>query len=87
MRENTVMSEVEIPLEVDRYIATPGQSLSYMLGYDVIAQVRREAEVELGQRFDLREFHDIVWSGGSRPLDQVTNDVRAWVTRRANAER
>lgn len=78
MRTHTALSDAEIALEVDRYISTPGQSLSYMLGYDVIMQARREAEQRMGARFDLRQFHDVVLSAGSRPLAQVRADVQRW---------
>lgn len=78
MRDHTALSEAEIAVEVDRYIATPGQSLSYMLGYDTIARARLRAERVLGPRFDLRRFHDVVLSPGSRALDRVYADVVRW---------
>jgi uncharacterized protein (DUF885 family) len=78
MRAHTALTDAEIAVEVDRYIATPGQSLSYMLGYDRIANARRYAERVLGRRFDLRRFHDIVLGPGSRPLDRMHADVVRW---------
>jgi uncharacterized protein (DUF885 family) len=78
MRAHTALSDAEIAVEVDRYIATPGQSLSYMLGYDRIAAARRFAERALGRRFDLRRFHQMVLGPGSRPLDRVYADIVRW---------
>ena len=78
MRHHTALSDAEIDVEVDRYIATPGQSLSYMLGYDTIMSARRYAERRLGRRFDLRDFHDAVLGPGSRGLDTVQRDLVAW---------
>ncbi|MBV9883590.1 MAG: DUF885 domain-containing protein [Sphingomonadaceae bacterium] len=78
MRQHTALSDAEIAVEVDRYIATPGQSLSYMLGYDRIAGARRYAERVLGRRFDLRRFHDVVLGRGARGLDRVHADVVRW---------
>lgn len=78
MRDHTALTDAEIAVEVDRYIATPGQSLSYMLGYDTIARARRYAQRRLGRRFDLRRFHDQVIGRGSRPLDHLYADVARW---------
>ena len=78
MRSHTALSDAEIAVEVDRYIASPGQSLSYMLGYDRILSARHYAEQVLGPRFDLRHFHQIVLGPGSRPLDEMVADVRGW---------
>jgi uncharacterized protein (DUF885 family) len=78
MRAHTALTDAEIAVEVDRYIATPGQSLSYMLGYDRIASARRYAEHALGGRFDLRRFHAVVLGPGSRSLDRMYADVVRW---------
>jgi uncharacterized protein (DUF885 family) len=78
MHAHTALTEAEIAVEIDRYIATPGQSLSYMLGYDRIASARHYAEHALGRRFDLRRFHEVVLGAGSRSLDQVYADVVRW---------
>lgn len=81
MRRHTALTDAEIAVEVDRYIATPGQSLSYMLGYDRIASARRYAERKLGASFDLRRFHHVVLGPGSRGLDRVHADVVRWADR------
>jgi uncharacterized protein (DUF885 family) len=79
MIENTVMSRTEIEIEVDRYIAMPGQSLSYILGADLILSERKRARDILGNVFDISEFHDVILESGVRPLPQVRKDIRAWV--------
>ena len=79
MRQHTALSLTEIEVEVDRYIAMPGQSLSYTLGYDYFRQQRDKAEAELGGRFDIRSFHHVVLEGGMRPLPQVGSDIDAWI--------
>ncbi|WP_031236579.1 DUF885 domain-containing protein [Asticcacaulis sp. AC460] len=68
MLDNTALSKHEVTTEVDRYIAWPGQALSYYLGEMVIWKVRRKAEAALGEKFDIRAFHDTVLELGSVPL-------------------
>lgn len=68
MRENTALPEHEIETEVDRYIAWPGQALSYYLGEMAIWEARHKAEVALGSRFNIRAFHDTVLHLGSVPI-------------------
>jgi uncharacterized protein (DUF885 family) len=66
--ENTALSRHEIETEVDRYIAWPAQALSYYLGQMSIEKARRKAEAQLGSRFNIRAFHDVVLELGSVPL-------------------
>ncbi|MYM67805.1 DUF885 family protein [Pseudoduganella sp. FT55W] len=68
LRENTALSNHEIETEVDRYISWPGQALSYYLGEMSIINARKKAEKALGQKFDIRAFHDTVLQLGSVPL-------------------
>jgi uncharacterized protein (DUF885 family) len=79
MLAHTALPEAEIELEVDRYIGLPGQSLSYMLGYLFLRDLREAAETRLEEAFDVREFHDVVLRGGSRLLAAVESDVEAWI--------
>lgn len=68
LSENTALSEHEVETEVDRYISWPGQALSYYLGQMSIIKSRRKAEAALGDKFNLRAFHDTVLELGSVPL-------------------
>lgn len=84
MRANTLLSDSEIAVEVDRYLALPGQSLSYMLGADRLRKARARAESMLGKAFDIRRFHKVVLDAGPRPLDAVDADVGRWIGAMAN---
>ena len=65
--------------EVDRYIARPGQALSYKIGELKIQELRRRAEQALGSRFDIRRFHDAVLRNGALPLDMLDEQVTAYI--------
>jgi uncharacterized protein (DUF885 family) len=78
LRENTPMADLDINNEVDRYIAYPGQALSYMVGRLEIQRVRRAAEESLGSRFDIRAFHDVVLGNGPLPLAVLDEVVTRW---------
>ncbi|GIH18126.1 hypothetical protein Raf01_62980 [Rugosimonospora africana] len=75
---NTPMAPVEIVAEVDRYIAAPGQALSYMVGRLEILRIRAEATRALGDRFDIKAFHDVVLGGGPLPLSVLDEVVTRW---------
>lgn len=79
MLARTALSRREIETEVDRYISWPGQALSYMLGAIRIRELRHEAEQALGDRFDVRAFHDSLLATGSVPLDVLTRHLRGWI--------
>ena len=79
LRDNTALSEHEVTTEVDRYISWPGQALSYKLGEIAIMRLRREAEAELGPKFDVRAFHDAVLAQGSVPLPVLEGEIRAFI--------
>lgn len=79
MRQTTALPEAEIEIEVDRYLAMPGQSLSYMLGADVLLRARAKAQSALGDTFDIKAFHDSVLIGGARPLPEVEADIDAMI--------
>lgn len=78
LSENTPMPMVEITSEVDRYIGYPGQALAYMVGRLELQRIRGEAERRLGERFDIRAFHDVVLGGGALPLTVLDSVVTAW---------
>ncbi len=77
--DHTALSEQNIETEVDRYIAWPGQALSYMVGEIRIQNLRKKAEQALGSHFDLREFHDVVLENGAIPLDELSKLVDRWI--------
>ena len=79
---HTAMDAQNIATEVDRYIAWPGQALSYKLGQMTILKLREDAKHELGDRFDIRKFHDAVLEEGPLPLDVLEEHVRKWVAQR-----
>jgi uncharacterized protein (DUF885 family) len=82
MAENSALTLHNITTEVDRYISLPGQALAYKIGELKIRELRERAESELGPRFDLRGFHDVVLGSGSVPLNILDANVVAWIEER-----
>jgi uncharacterized protein (DUF885 family) len=76
---NTALSAHEIETEVDRYISWPGQALAYKTGEMKIRELRRRAEAELGERFDIRAFHDAVLENGGVTLPVLEHHIDAWI--------
>jgi|HubBroStandDraft_1064217.scaffolds.fasta_scaffold00505_15 uncharacterized protein (DUF885 family) len=79
----TAMDEPNIQSEVDRYIAWPGQALAYKLGQLEILKLRDETRQKLGDKFDIRSFHDEVLGHGALPLDILDSEVSAWIDHQA----
>lgn len=79
LRDNTPLALNNIENEVDRYITTPGQALAYKTGQQEIWRLRREAEAALGDRFDIKAFHDTVLGAGAITLPLLEQRVDAWV--------
>jgi uncharacterized protein (DUF885 family) len=79
LAENTPMSMHTITEEIDRYIASmPGQALSYMIGRLEIDRMRSDAEAALGDRFEIKAFHDTVLGSGAVPLETLDRMVSEW---------
>lgn len=78
--DNEAESEAGIIAEIERYMATPGQALSYKIGQLKIRELRNRAEKSLGSSFDIREFHNQVLNSGSLPLLLLEEKIDGWIT-------
>lgn len=83
LRERAGLSQLEAEIETDRYLAWPGQALSYMMGQREIMDLRMQLEARDGERFDHRGFHDAVIGHGSLPLDVLRDNLPGWVDPKA----
>jgi uncharacterized protein (DUF885 family) len=79
MTDNTSMAPKDIRVEIDRYIADPGQACAYKVGELKILELRRRAEAKLGSRYDIKDFHDQVLMTGALPLALLEAKIDAWI--------
>ncbi len=79
-KDNAAKTEADIINEIDRYIGWPGQALAYKIGQLKMLELRAKAEDELGDRFDIRAFHDELLGAGAIPLDALENRMNRWIS-------
>lgn len=79
MLDKTGMPETDVVAEIERYLVMPGQALAYKVGMNKILELRTRAQEALGPKFALRDFHDLVLTGGDLPLALLERRVDAWI--------
>jgi prolyl oligopeptidase len=82
---NAGKDEASATVEIDRYIASPGQALAYKIGQLKFQELRALAAKELGSKFDIRAFHDELLANGSLPLPILEDQVKAWIANQKKA--
>jgi uncharacterized protein (DUF885 family) len=79
MLNKTGMTEAEVTREIERYVVWPGQATAYKVGQIYMLRLRSMAEEELGDQFDIREFHEMILMNGAMPLEILEESVRSWI--------
>lgn len=86
MKKNTGMSDRDVTAEIERYIVMPGQATAYKVGMMKILELREKAKSALGDKFNLRDFHDVVLKNGAVPLDILETLVDRYIADTKSAE-
>jgi uncharacterized protein (DUF885 family) len=79
------MPETDVVAEIERYIVNPGQACAYKVGQLKIIELRQQAMDALGDRFDIRQFHNVVLTNGAVPLSILEQLVEAWIEEQGQA--
>ena len=79
LKQNTPNAETDCIDSINRYIVMPSQATAYKIGMLKILELREKAKKQLGPKFDLRQFHEVVLTNGAVPLDILEELVNAWV--------
>ncbi|HAY94611.1 DUF885 domain-containing protein [Shewanella sp.] len=87
MKKNTGMSDRDVTAEIERYIVMPGQATAYKVGMMNILELREKAKLALGDKFDLRDFHDVVLKNGAVPLDILETLVDRYIADKKSADK
>ena len=87
MRGKTGMPETDVVAEIERYLVNPGQALAYKVGMNTILGLRERAKGELGAKFDLARFHDLVLTGGAMPMTLLSQRVDRWIAQEQARQR
>ena len=83
MIENTGMSETDVTAEIERYFVMPGQALAYKAGMLKILELRERAKLKLGDKFDIKQFHDVVLGNGALPMALLERVVDEWIAKQS----
>ena len=85
--DHSAVPDTDVQAEVDRYIAMPAQALGYKIGQLKLLELKAKSQQELGDRFDIKAFHDQVLDSGALPLDLLEERINAWITQQKTTQK